>query len=388
MKETKPNIVFIVIDALRAKNLGCYGYHRNTTPNIDKLAKEGILFENCYTCSTSTDPSFTTIFSGKYPSSHGIMHHGPNVTDEEEERLYSSDTKMLAEVLRSNGYTTIGIDWLGRWHKAGFDYYWGEEEGKTIRESIVNKMVKKLPTPLHNFLFKIIRKRRLFLPDHEGGNFTRIAIEKIKDSNSPFFILIHYWDTHTPFRIPYEYFEKFDNLPKRVKIKDILKKIEDKKRRDFTHKAIIGPMYNYMEEFIAAYDAAVNYVDFQIGKIVEFLRSSGLEESTLLIITADHGELLGEHYPFFDHCGLSEEVIHVPLIVKYGDHLPSKKINSLVQHVDIMPTVLEFLGINLEKHKFDGHSLCPEIKKGLKIERKHAYTADARTGKTIDLVSK
>ena len=161
MRKQGPNIIFIVVDGLRSENLGCYGYHRNTSPNIDKLAREGILFENCYSCSTSTDPSFTSMFSGKYPISHGITHHAFKITDEEKERLDISNTKMLAEILKSQGYTTIGLAWIGstrlnlRWHKRGFDYYWGYEGGTSLNESVVNKMLKKLPVSLHNFIFKI-----------------------------------------------------------------------------------------------------------------------------------------------------------------------------------------------------------------------------------------
>lgn len=178
MKKQKPNIIFIVSDALRADHLGCYGYHKNTSPNIDKLAREGVLFEKCYPISTNTDPSFTSIFSGKYPASHGIIHHGFKVTPEEEESFYRSDTKMLAEILKSNGYTTIGIDWLGRWHKTGFDYYWGSEEGGA-KESIFNKIIKKLPVSLHDFLYKIIDKAGLFVPDNDAGIFTK-NMERLK----------------------------------------------------------------------------------------------------------------------------------------------------------------------------------------------------------------
>lgn len=385
MEEQRPNIIFIVVDAFRPENLGCYGYQRDTSPNIDRLAQRAVLFENCYACSNATDPTFTSIFSGKYPISHGIIHHGPKVTDKEEERFYQSDIKLLAEILKSNGYTTIGIDWLSRWHKRGFDYYWSDEEGKDIRtENIFNKMLKKLPVSLHNFLFKIIRKRRLFLPDHEGGNFTKIAIDKIdkvKDAKLPFFVLIHYWDTHVPFRIPHEYFEKFNTIPKKTKIKDLLNKIKNKEWRDYVHKALVGPMFTYVEEFNSMYDATINYVDFQIGRIIEFLKSSGLEENTLLIITGDHGTAIGKHIPFFDHHGIFEETIRVPLIIKYGSRFPQKRISSIIQQIDIIPTVLELLGIDSEKYEFNGYSLFSAIKTGSEIKREYAYISDANGGR-------
>jgi arylsulfatase len=378
MKKNKPNIIFIVVDAFRPSNLGCYGYERGTSPHIDKIAKDGVLFENCYACSTSTDPSFTSMFSGKYPTSHGIIHHGPKVTKVEEDRFYKSNIKMLAEVLKANGYTTIGMDWLGRWHKIGFDYYWSEEEGRltNVKESPLNKIVKSLPMPIHNLLMKIVRKRRMFLPDHEGGNLTKVAIEKMKESKKPFFVMMHYWDAHTPFRVPIEYYEKFNTQPKKTKINDLLKKIKKKEWRDYIHKSTVGSMFDYVEEFAAMYDGAINYVDFQIGKIIEFLKDGGLDDDTLLIITGDHGAALGEHPPFFDHHGFYEEIVRVPLIMRYGNRLPKKRVREMTQHVDLVPTILELLGIESKVYGPEGHVL-DAVTGGTKSGRKYVYITDS-----------
>ena len=377
-EKSRPNIIFIVVDAFRPSNLGCYGYEMGTSPNVDKIADSGVLFENCYACSTSTDPSFTSIFSGKYPTSHGIIHHGPKVTKVEEDRFYKSNIKMLAEILKANGYTTIGIDWLGRWHKIGFDYYWGEEEGRltNVKESPLNKVVKALPVPMHNFLMRIVRKRRMFLPDHEGGNLTKVAIEKMRASEKPFFAMIHYWDAHTPFRVPVEYYKKFNTRPKKTKIDDLLKKIKKKEWRDYLHKSAIGPMFNYVEEFAAMYDGAINYVDIQIGKIIEFLEESGLDDETLLIITGDHGAALGEHPPFFDHHGLYEEIVRVPLIMRLGGQLPKKRSREMAQHVDLMPTILELLRIESKVYGFEGNALAA-VTGGTKPSRKYVYITDS-----------
>jgi len=384
MMKDKPNIIFIVVDALRPENLSCSGYHKQTSPNIDALANAGVFFENCYACSPWTDPSFTTIFSGKYPVNHGIVHHGPKVTDKEEDNFYSSNITMFAEILKSNGYNTIGVDWLGRWHKTGFDYYWGDEEGKDVDTGIrvtANRLLKKLPASIHNPIFSIIRRGRMFLPDHEGGNFTKIAIEKMqvskKNSDSPFFLFIHYWDAHTPFRIPKDYYKKFDTDQKQTKVEDVLNKISDEKWRDFSRKAVVGPMFKYVEEFNAAYDGAINYIDYQIGKIMQFVKDSGLEENTLIVVTGDHGAAIGKHIPFFDHHGLFEEVIRAPLIIKYGDRLPKKRIKQMIQHADIMPTLFELMQIDPPQHTFDGHSMLQTIRNGAEFGRRYSYITEA-----------
>ena len=120
----KPNIIFIVIDALRPKNLGCYGYQKNISPNIDEISTEGLLFRDAYSTTNATDPSLTTIFSGRFCRSHGIMKHGALLQSEEVQN-YLKTVPTLPEILKHNGYKTFAIDWLGRWHTKGFDYYSG-----------------------------------------------------------------------------------------------------------------------------------------------------------------------------------------------------------------------------------------------------------------------
>ena len=119
-----PNILFILSDALRARNLQCYGYARNVSPNIDTLAKSGVLLSQAFSCATVTDPSLTTIFSGRYQRAHGIMKHGIN-RKEDIEKFNEGGTRLLPEILKSRNYTTLAVDWLGRWHKRGYDCYTG-----------------------------------------------------------------------------------------------------------------------------------------------------------------------------------------------------------------------------------------------------------------------
>ena len=115
----KPNLIFVVIDACRADHLSCYGYPKKTSPNLDKLVEDGALFTNCYSCTTATDSSLTSIFSGRYPVSHGIINHGPRVAKDEIYALSESGSMFLPEILKRQGYATIALDWIGRWHRRG-----------------------------------------------------------------------------------------------------------------------------------------------------------------------------------------------------------------------------------------------------------------------------
>ena len=117
MKKSKPNIILIVIDALRARNLGCYGMSGNPSPNIDQVARNSILFDGVYSCWNTTDQSLTSILSGKYPRSHGIMNHGDKVKPAEIDTLHKTNTKLLAQILKQASYNTMAVDWMGRWFK-------------------------------------------------------------------------------------------------------------------------------------------------------------------------------------------------------------------------------------------------------------------------------
>lgn len=108
------NVVLIVVDALRAQNLGIYGYHKDTSPNIDWLGKRGVVFDNAFSCINTTDPSVTSIFTGRYPISHGIINHGTKLTQSEVHAFLRRNIKTLPEILKSNGYITLALDWLGR----------------------------------------------------------------------------------------------------------------------------------------------------------------------------------------------------------------------------------------------------------------------------------
>lgn len=182
--------------------MGCYGYPQDTSPNIDNLAENGVLFENAFSCSNATDPSLTTIFSGKYPTNHGIINHGFKVTKEELQQLNKNQIMLLPEMLKSYGYTTLAVDWLGRWHRRGYDFY----SGLTRRNRFIdfNKRLIKLSREFKRgqFHFNSIRKlfdeapwgiRRIEEAEYVGNK----AIDLVKEnSKNKFFLFLHFWDTH------------------------------------------------------------------------------------------------------------------------------------------------------------------------------------------------
>ena len=383
-EEEKKNIVLIGIDALRADHLGCYAYNKETSPNIDNLAKKGITFENAFSCINTTDPSFTTILSGKYPISHGIINHGKKVTNSMLQNFYKQEIRFLSEILRDNGYKTFGIDWLGRWHKKGFEYYLGDTMQKKHLK-ILSKIVNQLPDIFSDKIKKIYRRTTSSNSSiHTATKLTDKALELINNCNKPFFLFIHYWDTHIPYSAPESIYNELKPEGDGKELEKLFASIGNEKWKEYLLKA--AGKATTVEEVSAMYDSAIKYVDQEIGRLVKYFKEQGIYANTIFVITSDHGESLTEHGIFFDHHGLYDESIHVPLIF---NNLPveGKRIKDFVQHVDIVPTLLDILNIPFEESKFDGVSLVPLIRGEVDslrsfIVAEESYTENKKTIRT------
>ena len=364
------NILLIVCDAMRAKNMSVYGYHKKTTPYIEELGEEGIVFNDAYSCFNLTDPSFTSIMTGKYPISHGIIHHG-KIPKEELKEYYRRGNRNLAEILKSNGYITLALSWLERWHKDGFDYYeyYGGAKAtyfKRIVKNFLNNLPKRFQDSVSQIIMRTIHSSKML----DAQTITNHAIKVINKNISkekPFFLLVHYMDTHFPYNSPKGYEKKFlEETPNNERIEDVLRKIKNPRWRNFLEKYLYNAKTT--DEVVAKYDGAISYIDENIGRLVKFLERKNIKENTIIVLTADHGESLTEHGVYFSHHCLYDELIHVPLIIYYPDLAKGKRVSGFVQHVDIVPTLLDILGIR-ENFDFDGKTLVPLIKGEVKRVR-------------------
>lgn len=359
-----PNIVLIVIDALRAGNLGCYSAKNEISPGINKVAEEGVLFEDAYCTWNTTDPSLTTILTGKYPVSHGITNHGDKITKKETDTFCFTETRNLAEILKEHGYTTIAIDWMGRWFKRGFDFY-GYKTGTNLFKKLkqylkyaVNHLdifrcytdkrkfripsFKDIKGVLNTFLFT-----RELAEIQDAAVVTDAAIDKLMETaENKFFLFLHYWDVHTPYNCPKQ-FRKYH-----------------------------GP--DNKKVLIDKYNGAVQYVDQQLCRLFKELKDRRIWDDTVIIITSDHGDSLTEHGIYFDHHGLYDETIRVPLIIRYPDVFPKpKRTKGFVQHVDLLPTLLNILEIDCDKFNFDGKILMPLIENRVSEIRPFIYAEES-----------
>lgn len=391
----KPNILFITIDALRARNLGCYGYPRDTSPNIDSYAKQGVLFNNFFSTYNCSHKSFLSILSGRHILGQDFEHYP---SQNEMKSFFDSDGKFLQEILQKNNYKTGFLRKLFGWQKIGFDYYFKKDVHerskkwnfiRTIKKSnILYKFSKSIFFNCY-FIPKILESKIRF--KNSGESATEKAIEIMKENNkNNFFIWLHYTETHVPHIFPHSLINKFKTEKKSKKIFDILTSIEGYSQKDIEFLKGCWKKNDTVEDIITKYDTAIFYVDSLIKRLIDTLKKEDLMKDTLVFILADHGESLGEHELYFTHEGLYDVTFNLPLII-FGKGIPkNKKINALTQLEDITPTILDLLKIKYNPISFDGESLVPlildkkrEIRDSIFMEE-HVCGLERRGIRTLD----
>ncbi len=319
------NIVLIALDTQRADHLGCYGYPKPTSPFIDSIARRGVLFERCYAPNIPTHPSFTTMLSGKEAITHDIINIGGGVP-------IASGIRLLPEILKEHGFVTAAVDSMGRHFNRGFDeyinYQWDRSNPTVIRKA---ETVNEKALPL---------------------------IERLKSQPDPFFLFIHYWDPHTPYLPPPAYRNKF--YPKDRDPYDPNNHSMDEAWswdvfKWYFHEWMPG--VTDAEYVINLYDGETAYMDRHLRTIFKAL--APIQDETLVILTADHGEILNEQLGYFDHHGLYEGNVHVPLIFYWPGKLPAgRRVPGFVQNLDLTPTLLDLAGIR-DRDDMEGLSLVP-----------------------------
>ncbi len=300
------NVLLISIDTCRADHLGCYGYPLDTTPNIDAIASEGILFEQAISPMPYTLPAHCTMLTGTIPPYHGVF-------DNSDYKL-SEENVTLAELLKEEGYLTAGF-------VSSFimDSRFGLGQGFDLYDDDFEEA---------NHTMGINRQ--------DGGKTTQDVIEWIRShKDEKNFIFLHYYDPHFTYDPPEPFASKFRDVP---------------------------PPNNVTTRFEQAlfdgYAGEIAYTDHCIGQVVDELRELGLYDSTMIVITSDHGEMLGQHGEGFHGYFVYQPAIRVPLIFKLPQLPKHKRITSTVGLVDIVPTVCSVLGINLST-PVQGQDLSP-----------------------------
>lgn len=303
-----PNVLLISIDSLRSDHLGGYGYFRNTSPNLDKLAEGGARFETAIAPSPWTLPSHVTMMTGRHPAAHGVT---TNL------RRLGEDIPTLAEAMRNAGYATAGFvsgpylrNVFG--YDRGFDVYDQSMADVTPAASRTGISSPQLIEAVQNWLEE----------------------QRQNSPHQPFFVFLHLWDVHYDFFPPPPWDTLFDpNYDGSIDGRDIESLGADITERDLAH-------------VIALYDGEIAFTDSQLGVLFDSMEDRGLREDTLVVVTADHGEEFLEHGRIGHAMQVFDESLRVPLIISFpGTIKPGLVIEEQVRLMDLPQTVLGLTGI-------------------------------------------
>jgi arylsulfatase A-like enzyme/SAM-dependent methyltransferase len=341
------NVVLISIDTLRADRLSVYGYGRPTSPNLERFAAEGVLFERFYYNGGGTLPSHMSMMTSLYPGTHKLH---PNLTKSlEPERV------TLAEVFQVAGYATGGFADVGY-----LQAKWGFDQGFDVYDDAGHKFAGILP------------KARRWLDAHH---------------DRPFFLFLHTYDVHSnsirlPYECPGEYpfrytggpHPSFDGCRGGRCASDFLAHANVALRTGrTTPPEILAP--DELAFVSSLYDGCINYVDDRIAEVLGWLDELGLAEETLVVVTSDHGEEFLEHGYLLHDQGGYEELAHIPLLLRLPDRAHGgTRVEHLAEMVDLMPTVLDLVGLPLPGDA-QGASLVPTFRDDRPVtEAVHMYS--------------
>lgn len=372
-----PHVLLIVLDTVSAKHLGSYGYHRPTSPALDALADEGVVFEKAFASAPWTLPSHASLFTGLHPTTHrtGWMH--PRLDDGKASagRIMRYDYLTLAEELSARGYETCGVSeksWLTDRHglTQGFQHYHDYSIPTAEERLLLPKTLDRMSKRLGN---------GPVLADGAGDKGgARVVdralhwLESERSTDRPFFLFLNLNEAHAPYLPPKGFADFGRYLPDGAVLEDLPEGYFGHAPDRKNYNSGVRPLLEAEVEIQRAlYDASILYQDGLLERLFEGLRAFELMEDTLVIVTADHGEEFNEQGRFGHQLSLSDRLLHVPLIMRLPSLLPARvRVGEPVSLVDVFPTVLGALhesspnGIEPgpQLQALEGFNLLPRIR--------------------------
>lgn len=358
----RPNVLLIVIETTRADHVGCYGYERNTTPNIDRwMAGQGVLFEDAIVQAPFSGPSKASIATGRYPHSHGVRDHP---------QLLPYDEVTIAEAFKARGYATAGIG-AGAWEDPQYGYHQGCDSFHSITASYdrrrfwpfvhtfrlsLNKIAPWYTTPEERI--KVVGAER-------AVDMARDWMKSMHDEGKPFFMHLEFNEPHAIYDPPPPFDRAFGPTDKaKAFMSDLRSGAVGTGVSRYDYESL-GKGPEVLEQTVALYDGEIAYVDHELGRLFDAMSSGGYLESTVIAVTADHGENFGEHDIYFCHTFLYDTSVKVPLLVRYPRKItPESRVEGPVELIDIFPTLLDLAGVPTQGLPLDGISLADSIETG------------------------
>jgi len=339
----RPNVLLITIDTLRADHLGAYGYPLPTSPAVDRLAREGVTFENAFTPVPTTAPAIASLLTGSYVDTHHVWENAAELP---------SATYTLGAAFRSAGYGTAGFYGNGAIAK-------GFGQGLQVWQPF---------------------DRRWNASDEAGADR---ALSWLATAQPPWFLWVHFMDPHGPYTSPAERTASF-RYPDTQQLRRRLEVSPANWGFGVIPRYQALPGATRVGDYVRRYDGEIVGTDEQIGRLISHLEQNGLLDDTLVVVTADHGESLGEDDYFFQHGKLLNEAsLRVPLVLRHPDLPQGKRIAAQASLVDLLPTLTALVGISLPG-PVEGIDLRPVLAgQDLRTRDLVAYTVTRPTAAAI-----
>lgn len=358
-------ILYLDLDALNPSHLGCYGYPRNTSPTIDRIASEGVRFDNFYTSDAPCLPSRTAFYSGRFGIQTGVVGHGGTAADPKPQGIDRDFTDVfvkqgLAHQLQLAGFHTAMVSPFGQRH-AAHHFYAGFNEIHNTGKLGNEVAYEVTPTVMK------------WLGDHAG------------DDN--WYLHVNYWDIHTPYRTPMEFGEPVSDEPLPAWYTPEL--LTEHMKHTGPHGAMEPGMYgpwaatdkfprtvdqidtfDKLKHWLNGYDNAIRYVDDQIKMIVDHLMAAGVYDETAIIVSADHGENQGQLGLYGEHATADHATCNIPCIIKWPGIEGGRVDDGLHYQIDTAPTLMDLL--NRDKPElWDGRSYAASLTDAADTGREH-----------------
>ena len=390
--QQKPNIILIFTDQHRLSGVGCYGDTPCQTPNIDRLARDGVRFETAYTVCPVCSPARATIMTGLYPHSHGICSNVHNLGSSVHE--LSDRPELLSRRLQKAGYQ---CGYSGKWHLGtdsavafhaenrpslpkdvgfqgqnfpghgggGFNY--PEYKDYLSKSNFTHEVYQIKESPVRVMSYGVLSGPVESTVPYFLAENTINLIDSFTKSDGPFFIWHNFWGPHSPYYSPREFYDLYED----VEIPEWPNYGWDARSINGPHQVKLHPHAEHLSwedwaEGIRHYYAFTSLIDQQIGRIIDHLEQTELIENTIIVFTADHGETLGSHGGLTDKGWHHfEEIQRIPFIVRMPDSYPrnGRKPEEVLQEwistADIYPTILDMAGAEFDESAIHGKSLMP-----------------------------
>ena len=370
------NVLFLISDDLKASVLGCYGNKVCKTTNIDKLASQSMIFERAYCQGTSCNPSRTSLMHSLYKGSSemnlGKLFRQNSYYSARVGKIYHM--RVPGDIIDGTDGLDIPSTWTEKFNSRGLEAHTPGDYACLNLNIFTKELEGRQSTRMPHRMFVTVSYdgNGSDQPDHKTA--TKIVELMREHKDEPFFLAAGFVRPHYPMVQPKQYFDQYPHneikLPDHIPndLKDI-PKLGLARTRSATNK--IGEFPENQKRMWSAYYASTQFMDEQVGRILDELDNLGLRESTAIVFTSDHGYHLGEH-TFWQKSNLHEEVIRVPLMISVPGMKPGRS-RSVVELVDLMPTLSEICGFDIPK-KIHGKSLVPILKDSSKTVKAGALS--------------